>query len=53
MHLLEAEPLGEEDLDIVPAPKFTAPSIAAVREQLAMLVSTGRAEEPIGVELRT
>ena len=53
MHLLEAEPLGEEGLDIVPVPQFAAPGIPALRGQLAMFVSTGRAKEAIGVQLRT
>ena len=54
MNLLEAEPSSGPAGNIVPAlTSLTAPGpdIPALREQLAVLVSTGKAKEPIGVQL--
>ena len=53
MNLLEAEPSSGPagsmpDLTSLTAP---APDIPALREQLAVLVSTGKAKEAIGVQL--
>ena len=50
MNLLEAEPSSGP---VGVAPDFAAPGpdIPALREQLAVLVSTGKAKEAIGVQL--
>jgi len=47
MNLLEAEPSSTP----APAPALAQPDIPALREQLANLVSTGKAKEAIGVQL--
>jgi len=49
MNLMETEPAPSSGLagGLVP----TAPDIPALREQLAVLVSTGKAKEAIGVQL--
>ena len=54
MNLLEAEPLSGPAGSIVPdLASLTAPgpNIPALREQLALLASTGKAKEAIGVQL--
>ena len=51
MNLLEADPSGEAGLDVVPATQFVAPNIPVLREQRALLVSTGNAKEAIGRQL--
>jgi len=45
MQLLETEPSSS------PAPALVQPDIPAIREQLAILVSTGKTKEAIGVQL--
>ena len=52
MNLLEAEPSSGSEGGMVP--DFTAPprpDVPALHEQLAMLVSTGKAKDAIGVQL--
>jgi len=46
MNLLEAEPSSGSEGGVA-----SGPDIPALREQLAVLVSTGKAKEPIGVQL--
>ena len=47
MNLLEAEPAADLPADLTTA----GPDILAIREQLAILVSTGKCKEAIGVNL--
>jgi len=49
MNLLEAEPSSASEVGVVPALTAPGPDIPALREQLAVLVSTGKAKETIGV----
>ena len=49
MNLLEAEPLSGSEGDVVPALTTPGPDIPALHEQLAVLVSTGKAKQAIGV----
>jgi len=51
MNLLEAEPSSEPAGDVLTAITQPGPDIPALREQLAILVSTGKAKEAIGVQL--
>ena len=54
MNLLEAEPSSRPSGSIVPdltSLNAPGPDIPALREQLAVLVSTGKAKEAIGVQL--
>jgi len=46
MNLLEAEPSSGSEGGVAPGP-----DIPALREQLAVLVSTGKAKEAIGLQL--
>ena len=50
MNLLEAEP-SSGPVGVVPDFAAPGPDIPALREQLAVLVSTGKAKEAIGVQL--
>ena len=50
MNLLEAEP-SSGPVGVVPDFAVPGPDIPALREQLAVLVSTGKAKETIGVQL--
>ena len=49
--LLEAEPSSTPDAGVVSAITQPGPDIPALREQLAILVSTGKAKEAIGQNL--
>ena len=51
MNLLEAEPSSAPDAGVVSALTQPGPDIPALREQLAILVSTGKAKEAIGQNL--
>ena len=51
MNLLEAEPSSGPAGSIVPDFTAPGPDIPALREQLAVLVSTGKAKKAIGVQL--
>ena len=52
INLLEAEPSSSPaDSSLVPSNLVAAPNIPALREQLAVLVSTGKSKEAIGVQL--
>jgi len=51
MNLLEAEPSSGSEGGVVPALTTPGPDIPALHEQLAVLVSTGKAKEAIGVQL--
>ena len=51
MNLLEVEPSSGLEGGVVPALSAPGPDIPALREQLAVLVSTGKAKEAIGVQL--
>ena len=51
MNLLEAEPLSGPAGGVVADLTTPGPDIPALREQLAILVSTGRAKDTIGVQL--
>ena len=51
MNLLEAEPSSTPDAGVVSAITQPGPDIPALREQLAILVSTGKAKEAIGRDL--
>ena len=51
MNLLEAEPSSGSEGGVVPALTAHGPDIPALREQLAVMVSTGKAKEAIGVQL--
>ena len=51
MNLLQAEPSSGPADSIVPDLTAPGPDIPALREQLAVLVSTGKAKEAIGVQL--
>ena len=51
MELLEAEPSSTPDAGVVGAITQPGPDIPALREQLAILVSTGKAKEAIGKNL--
>ena len=51
MDLLEVEPSSGSEGGVVPAFSASGPDIPALREQLAVLVSTGKAKEAIGVQL--
>ena len=51
MNLLEAEPLSGPAGGVVADLTTPGPDIPALREQLAILVLTGRAKDPIGVQL--
>jgi len=51
MNLLEVEPSSGSEGGVVPALTAPGPDIPALREQLAVLVSTGKAKEAIGVQL--
>ena len=50
MNLLEAEP-SSGPVGVVPDFAIPGPDIPALREQLAVLVSTGKAKEAISVQL--
>ena len=50
INLLEAEPLSGP-VGVVPDFVVPGPDIPTLREQLAVLVSTGKAKETIGVQL--
>ena len=50
INLLEAEPLSGP-VGVVPDFVVPGPDIPALREQLAVLVSTGKAKETIGMQL--
>ena len=51
MSLLEAEPSSEPAGGVVADLTAPEPDIPALREQLAVLVSTGKAKDAIGVQL--
>ena len=51
MDLLEVEPSSGAEGGVVPAVSASEPDILALREQLVVLVSTGKAKEAIGVQL--
>jgi hypothetical protein len=51
MNLLEAEPSGTPAGDVLSIITQPGPNIPALREQLAILVSTGKSKEIIGVQL--
>ena len=51
MNLLEAEPSSGPVGGVVADLTATGPDIPALREQLAVLVSTGKAKDAIGVQL--
>jgi len=51
MKLMEAEPSSGPAGSIVADLTAPGPDIPALREQLAVLVSTGKAKEAIGVQL--
>ena len=51
MNLLEVQASSGSEGDVVPAFSAPGPDIPALREQLAVLVSTGKAKEAIGVQL--
>ena len=48
MNLLEVEPSSGSESGVVPALTAPGPDIPALREQLAVLASTGKAKEAIG-----
>ena len=50
MNLLEVEP-SSGPVGVVPDFAVPGPDIPSLREQLAVLVSTGKAKETIGVQL--
>ena len=51
MNLLEAEPSSTLDAGVVAAVMWLGPDIPALREKLAILVSTGKAKEAVGQKL--
>ena len=51
MNLLEAEPSSGGAVGVVPDFAAPGPDIPALREKLAVLVSTGKVKEAIGVQL--
>jgi len=51
MNILEAEPLSGSEGGVLPDLTAPGPDIPALREQLAVLVSTGKAKDAIGVQL--
>ena len=51
MNLLEAEPSSGSEGGVVSALTAPGPDIPALREELAVMVSTGKAKEAIGVQL--
>ena len=51
LNLLEAEPSSQPASDVVSAITGSDPNIPALREQLAVLMLTGKAKDAIGVQL--